>query len=208
MKRTILLSITATLTGVLFVALTACSSPPTHYYALKVNKLPGGGSGKPIVDGSVAVERINGGRIYDQERIVFRDAKNEIGFYEYHQWTSSPSELTTQAILTSLMAGNYFRSAGQYKDTPDPDYILSGRITNFEEVDRPEGVFASVSIELSLINAKQHSMVWSGQSASELPVAARNVATVAQTLDEAMSNSVKQVMQNLGDYLRNHPNGN
>jgi len=208
MKRTFLISSLALSVGILFIALTACSAPPTHYYALKVGKLAGGGNAKPLIDGSVAVERMNGGRVYDQERIVFRGKNNEIGFYEYHQWTSSPSELSTQAVITSLMAGSYFRSAGAYKDVPDPDYILSGRITNFEEVDKAEGVFASVSLELSLIDNKKHASVWSGQGASELPVGAKNVATVAESLDEAMSNSIKQVMQNLGDFLRNHPAGN
>jgi ABC-type uncharacterized transport system auxiliary subunit len=207
MKRTVPNSLVAILVGVLLIVLTGCSSPPTHYYALKVGKVAAS-PGKPIIDGSVAVERINGGRIYDQERIVFRGANNEIGYYEYHQWTSSPSELATQAINTSLMSDNYFRSAAAYKDTPDPDYILSGRITNFEEVDKPEGVFAIVGIELSLINTKQHASVWSAHGESELPVEVRNVPTVAQRLDEAMSNSIKQVMQNLGDFLKNHPGGN
>jgi ABC-type uncharacterized transport system auxiliary subunit len=192
----------------LFVILTACSTPQTHYYALKVNKLSSNPNSKPLIDGSVAIERIKGGRIFDQERIVYRDKNNEIGFYEYHHWTSAPSDMATESVISSLTAGGYFRSAMAYKDAPDPDYVLGGRITNFEEVDKPEGVFATVGIELSLINSKQHISVWSSRGESELPVESRTVATVAQRLDDAMANSIKQVMQNLGDYLKNHPTGN
>ena len=207
MKRTIPISILAISVGILFVALTACSSPPTHYYALKVNKLGTSGNLKPLVDASVAVERINGGRVYDQERIVFRDKNNEIGFYEYHQWTSPPSELATQSVISNLMSLGYFKSTTPYRDAVDPDYVLSGRISTFEEVDKPEGVFASVALELSLTSYKERATVWSGMGASELPVEVKNMATVAQRLDDAMTNSIKQVMQNMGDFLKNHPSG-
>ena len=201
-SRTIRISFYAISNLALLVAITGCNAPQTHYYALKVTKPEPMANAKPLNAGSVVVERITGERVYDQERIVYRDVKNEVGFYEYHQWTSAPTEMTTQSIMNSLISGGYFRSVAYYRLVADPDYILTGRIISFEEIDRADGVFAAVRINVSLIDNKKGESVWSGFGESELPVEIKKASAVAERLDEALANSIKQINTNLGEFLK------
>jgi len=205
MKRRSTIFRHAAICTVLVLGTFACGSPAIHYYAVKVDNHDVN-TGQPLAPASVAVERLSGDKMYHQERIIFRDPSNEVGFYEYHQWTSSPIELATQSITTNLIYSGYFRSVSSYREATDPTYVLSGRLLSFEEIDKAEGVYASVRIELSLIDPKRQVTVWTGNGESELPVQVRKVNFVAQQLDEALSNSIKQELQSLGTFLRNNRN--
>ncbi|HZS48186.1 MAG TPA: ABC-type transport auxiliary lipoprotein family protein [Blastocatellia bacterium] len=203
MNRTITILRNSLVFAVLIFATFACNAPAIHYYAVKVDKHDAA-TGQPLADASVAVERLSGDKIYNQDRIIYRDSNNEIGFYEYHQWTSPPIDLVTQSLTSNLIYSGYFRSVSSYREAVDPTYILTGRLLNFEEVDKTEGVYASVRLELTLIDRKKQSTVWSGYGESELPVQIKKVNAVAQQLDEALSNSVKQAIQNLGGFVKNN----
>ena len=145
MNRTITTFRNSLVFAVLILATFACSSPAIHYYATRVDKHDAA-AGQPIADASVAVERLGGDKIYNHDRIIYRDASNEIGFYEYHQWTSPPIELVTQSLTSNLIYSGYFLTVSSYRQAVDPTYILTGRLINFEEVDKSEGLYATVRL--------------------------------------------------------------
>ena len=183
------------------LVLAACGGPKTRYYAVRMVKRAGSPA-PPLTAMSAAVERFRGDRVYDQERIIYRDENNEVGFYEYHRWLSSPVDLTMRSVMGELAGAGYFRSVALYRDDPQADYLLRGQVLNFEEVDKAAGVFAVVRLEMSLIDNRRRTQLWSCAGEAELAVDVRSVPGVAQALDAALAESAREAVLSLGEYLK------
>jgi ABC-type uncharacterized transport system auxiliary subunit len=76
------------------------------------------------------------------------------------------------------------------------DYMLAGRILNFEEVDEG-GPRARVGLELTLVRTSDHKVVWSSEQRVEAPIQGAGVEGVASTLNAASAQMLRQMIPGL-----------
>lgn len=181
------------LLSVLLLAGCAARVPANHYYALQT-ALPAAASAAAPLPVNVAVARFGvASRALAQERIVYRQAPHQVGFYEYHRWVDSPADLVTQNLTRRLARSGLFRSVTPLQAGSAPDFIVGGRVESLEEVDSADDVLARAAVTVELTDPKTRTVVWSGRGAQDVPVRDRSVDGVVRALNQALTQSLDQV---------------
>jgi ABC-type uncharacterized transport system auxiliary subunit len=136
------------------------------------------------------------------DRILYREGPNEVNFYEYHRWASPPVDLATNYFLHRLKDSGTYARVSAYYDAAHADLTLQGRLHNFEEVDRGKEVFASVALELELLDTATRALVWRGEAECAHPLPTTDIAGVVRgiygCLDETASKLLVSMRQELG----------
>jgi ABC-type uncharacterized transport system auxiliary subunit len=148
------------------------------------------------------VMRFDAPRMLEQDRIVYRPAKEEVGFYEYHRWAEDPRAVMTRSLLEHLRARGTFGNVVEFDGRTKADYIVRGRIDRLEEVDANGGVTAHVALSAELIDAETRKPVWEGQGADSAQVSVGEVSSVVAQLNRAAESSVGKLAAGLDAFLR------
>ena len=86
--------------------------------------------------GPVAVREFRCPEYLCEGRIAYRPSPEEVGFYEYHRWATSPRQAITQSMADALQAESLFKSVSVYERGIEAAYVLTGNIERLEEVDQ------------------------------------------------------------------------
>src|SRR5687768_7146284 len=182
MRRLLLVSLIA--------VVTACgSAPQTHYYALA---LPQPQPRPEQARGVLSVDELSVAAAYDDQRIVYRKSPYRFDYYEYHQWSSAPSQAITDYVRDALeQSGRFARVTDQR--SADTTLVLRGRIAAVEEVDlTPTNWVGRVDLELFVEDPKTGSVVWSKRFREQRPLATRHPSGLAQALSAVLAQIVAQ----------------
>ena len=68
---------------------------------------------------------------------------------------------------------------------------------HFEEVDYEAGGKARVSLELTLVRARDHKVVWSGRNAADAPLEGKGMAGVANAVNAAVDQLLRGLLPGL-----------
>jgi len=188
--------------SVAFAAWLGCGGPvpKTRYYVLDI-PAPAPTQGEKL--GTTAmVMRFDAPRMLEQDRIVYRPAKEEVGFYEYHRWAEDPRSALTRSLLEHLRARGTFANAVAFDGRTKADYIVRGRIDRLEEVDADGAVTAHVALSAELIDAETRKPVWEGQGADSASVPLGEVSSVVAQMSRAAESSVGKLAAGLDAFLR------
>ena len=146
-------------------------------------------SGQP----ALAVRRFETSAYLRQGRIVYRENPDQIGFYEYHRWASDPGLAVTTAVMDSLRAGHLFASVGPYASEQRPDYLLTGRLEQLDEIDYGGGVKVEARLSAELTDLRTGAIVWAGDASQASKVDQRNVNSVVAEMSAAVQTSVQRL---------------
>ncbi len=174
--------------------------PKTNYYVLN---LPA--PQNPASDSlpyTAVLMPLSASRMLAQDRIVYRETKQEIGFYEYHRWAEDPRTSIESALLSQLRARGTFRSIVPFEGRTTADYIIRGRLERLEEVDYNNGVSVHVKISAELLDGKTGRALWDGSGEATDQVSAAEVRNVVISMSEAAQSSVAKLAEDLDAYLR------
>jgi ABC-type uncharacterized transport system auxiliary subunit len=150
---------------------------------------------------TVAVRRFDTPSYLRQGRIVYRQAPQEIGFYEYRRWAADPAVTVTAAMIASLRSSRLFSFVTPNDSQDRPDYLMSGRLERLEEIDYKGGVQVEAKLSAELVNLRNGAMVWTGDATESLPVETRNVNAVVAEMSHAVARSVDRLVANMGQQL-------
>jgi len=98
------------------------------------------------------------------------------------------------------------KSSGKYESVSDrnsgapSDYILSGKLRDFTEIDGP-GIQTRVSLELELYQTKSGRAVWTKLYTHDEPVNGKEVADIVQSLEHNLSQGIGEVAAGLDRYF-------
>ena len=85
--------------------LAGCSSkvryPDYYTLALAPSKDPPSNDSPKLA--AVAVRRFETPAYLRQGRIVYRQAPEQVGFYDYHRWASDPGQVVTSAVIDCVV---------------------------------------------------------------------------------------------------------
>ena len=129
---------------------------------------------------------------YMQDRIVYRLSSYQLDFYNSHRWASSPTEQVTD------WTRRYLRGAGVFT-TVSPtiegatDFVLSGRVRQFDEVDQEQTWEAVLNVDFWLTRGTERAPIWFRSYAASQRAEKRNPTALA----EAMSRNLENILGRL-----------
>jgi ABC-type uncharacterized transport system auxiliary subunit len=171
------------------------------YYALQLPPAPVPAVSDTRLPGTVAVRRFEVPSYLRQGRIVYREAPEEIGFYDYHRWAADPAETVTTAVIDSLRSSRLFSFVKRYDGQGQQDYLLVGRLERLEEIDYGSGVRVEARLSAELMNLRAGTTVWTGDADETLGVDTRNVNSVVAEMSQAIQKNIARLVASLNQQL-------
>ena len=184
----------------LSLAAAACGAArPIKYYQLEIPP-PAAAPSSAAFNVALQVGSIESPGIMRDGRILYQTGTHEVGAYEYHRWVETPDRVVQDSLVRLLRASGKYQSVDTPRNITKPDYILEGKIYEFAEVDKPQ-MFARVSLEIELHDAKTGRTVWSKIYTNEEPVEGKEVQDVVHSLDQNLGHGLSQIVAGLDQYF-------
>jgi ABC-type uncharacterized transport system auxiliary subunit len=174
----------------------SCGSvPKTNYYTLRIPPPPA--VHDPKTAAIVGVERFRATEVLRDDRIVYYASPTELNFYQYHRWSEDPATMLTELAARRLEQSGAFAAVRLLPSREPLDYVLRGRLTNFEEVDGPAGVKARVGVEMMLIRARDRKILWSDSRQEESAAQGQGVPAVVEAVNAASARLLESALPGL-----------
>lgn len=173
--------------------------PKTYYYTLRLPPSPPGGDPKTTF--SLAVERFRAAEILRDDRIIFYSSSTEVGFYQYRRWSADPATMLTEQIAQRLDEMGIFAHVRILPSRETVDYVLAGRLFDFEEVDSEAGVKGRVSLELALLRSRDHRVAWSFTRRAERAIEGKGIPGVVEAMNAATEDLLSQALPGLAEQV-------
>lgn len=185
--------------------LAACGATrPSKYYQLQVPAGPSRSGGADAYSASLLVGRLAAPHLYRDDRIVYRTGPEQLDSYEYHRWAEPPTEMLEAILLRMLRESGRYRSVQLLRSNAHGDYILRGRLFNFEEVSGSP-LAARVALEIELYDVKSGTTAWSQFYSRDEPVNGKDVSAVVQALNRNVQQGLAQITAGIEQYFASHP---
>ena len=143
--------------------------------------------------------------IYGSDLIVYRVGDARYGAYPSREWAIPLGEML--GTLTERLVRDGHVTAGRVIYNPpatrDEEYEWRGTVHEFEEVDTPGSVSASVSLAAQLVRAADDSVLWSGTASIVEPVReSRSMDSVVAALSMAAAKAITRLADDASATLR------
>ena len=173
--------------------------PLTHYYVLS---LPAPQPAVERLDFTAILLPIRESRVISQDRIVYRESPEQVGFYEYHRWAEDPSDSIAGALRRQLLARGTFSSVTLFDGRTTADYLLRGHLQRLEEIDYGTQLTVSVEITLDLVDPQSARVAWSDSTTQTAVVEQSDVRSVVQGMSKAVEQGISELCEKLDNHLR------
>jgi ABC-type uncharacterized transport system auxiliary subunit len=193
----------AGLLAAVFMLLAACgAAKPIHYYALEAPSVaPSAGNPHAV---TLMLGHFSAPNVYRDTRLIYRSGTNELDIYEQQRWAEPPAEMVREMILRVLRQSGRYRSIQLTGSNARGDYILRGRVHQFEEVDAP-GLGARVAIEAELYEPATGATLWTHHYQQEETANGKSVPAVVEAINRDVQRGVNEIAASLDQYFTEHP---
>jgi len=178
----------------LLVAASCGGVPKTHFYTLQ---LPPPAPSDAKTGYVLGVERFHASEALRDDRIVYYETPTQLNYYEYHRWVSGPARMLEELVARKLDRAGVFADVRRLSSGMGADFILRGRVLNFEEVDGEAGVHGRVALELNLVRASDGATVWSDTRLVERPAEGTGVPGVVKALNASSEQLMNESLTGL-----------
>jgi len=173
----------------------------SQYYTLELAPTPRPAAGDPRGIGTVAVSPFGTSAYLRQGRIVYREAPNEIAFYEYHRWAADPGATVTTAMIETLRSSGPFSLVERYDIHDKSEYLMTGRLERLDEIDYGGGVRVEAKLSAQVVNLRTGSAVWVGDAAETSTVEPRTLNSVVAAMSTAVQSCIDQLTASMQQKL-------
>jgi len=178
------------------VALASCGSASRpNYYTLRVPAAPA--ANDPKTAAVLGVERLSAPEVLRNDRILYYESPTRLNFYENHRWSSDPSSLVRDSLAGQLSQAGVFSEVRLLPARDPVDYLLRGRLLNFDEVDYEGGAKGRVRLELTLVRVRDRKVLWSDVRQAQVPAPGKEVAGVVEAVNAASDQVLKELVPGL-----------
>jgi cholesterol transport system auxiliary component len=173
-------------------ALTSKSDPllPRYFSPERHGEVAGPARASTKPPGELKLGRIEGASHLD-ERLVFRDSPNELGYYAERRWTEEPDEYLKRRLTRVL-----FEQRGVRHVVGGAAATLDVHLDAFEEVRAPKRV-ARVQVKVTLRDARL--VLWEETLTIEQPIGAPKNGDVADAVVTALGESLRIAVDRIAD---------
>ncbi len=166
--------------------------PESRYYLLDYVTEDAAAGAQPL-ELSLGVDLFAARPLFRDRRLAYRVSQYEVAYYPYRFWAADPGELVSAQLADQLRRRRVATVVVEQPFDVRPDWILSGRIQRFEEVDRGEHWFAVIEMTLRLEDVAARRVL-------NEQVLQREVATDQRT-PEAVAAAMSVAVQEIGDAI-------
>jgi ABC-type uncharacterized transport system auxiliary subunit len=142
-----------------FAVLSACSLGEKRVLNLKQYALeypPPSFEGYAAIDRTVRVGFFSTSAGFDSPAMVYRSAPYGRDVYFYSRWRVNPSDMVRDILVRDMRRSGLFGAVFTDADYEGNDnLVLQGRVSEFLEVDEKEGSWASLVIDVTLLEQGQ-----------------------------------------------------
>jgi ABC-type uncharacterized transport system auxiliary subunit len=172
----------------LSLMLWSCASGPApidHYYQIDAG-VPGALAARKL-EGSLQVDRLRTDALTGERQLLYKETADasEIRQHPYQRWSDPPAILLQTELISFLSAAAVADTVMQATARVKPDYMLSGRILDFERVLEPE-VRAVVEIQLIVTSTAEKEILVNNSYREEQTAANSTIAASAVAFSEAV----------------------
>ena len=188
---------------VFLLALFGCGRPPEiHYYTIEFKQIDqNNGKREATLPYSIGVVKLDGGVLYTDDRIIYRQTSFEVNFWNYRRWIAPPNVLVTEALRHVLKADGLFQDVMNYPSAVPPRMILTGKVTAFEEWDEQDRWLGKVAMHLTLTDLHKKTVVWEGSFEALEPAEQRHPVAVVKSINTALNRCLEEAVQSLRSTL-------
>ena len=153
----------------------------------------------------MSIRRYETPGIYASGALVYRVGSSTYGEYPAREWAIPLGEMLgsmSEAVIArrSLASG---RVVFDPSATERQQFEWRGSVREFDEVDTPTSVSASVALDAKLIRVADDSVIWSGSVREVVPVAqSRSMDAVVAGLSVAASRAIAKLTDDAAATLR------
>lgn len=188
------------LVGFAIATLSGClGGRPIRYYTVTLPPTPEPSTN--IYPVTLLIGHVGAPEILEDQPIVYRSGRNEVGVYQDHQWVEPPAQMVKIMLIRRLRASGEFQSIAQLGSSAQGEYVLRGRLYDFEEVDKAGSITALVSMEFELLDRRTQKEVWSRFYSQMEPVQGKTIPDVVAALDHNLEQGLTEVMSGLNAYF-------
>jgi ABC-type uncharacterized transport system auxiliary subunit len=184
---------------VLSLMLWSCASGPApidHYY-----QIDAGVPDAPVarrLEGNLQVDRLRTDALTGERQLLYKETADapEIHQHSYHRWSDPPAILLQTELISFLSAAAAAEAVMSATARVKPDYVVSGRIRDFERVLEPE-VRAVVEIQFIVTSAADGEILVNRSYREERAAANATIAASAAAFSEAVHVIFEQFLADL-----------
>jgi ABC-type uncharacterized transport system auxiliary subunit len=186
---------------VLTPTLWGCASGPApidHYY-----QIDAGVPDAPVtrkLEGSLQVDRFRTDALTGERQLLYKETADapEIHQHPYQRWSGPPAILLQTELISFLSVAAAADTVMSTTARVKPDYVVSGRIRDFERVLSPE-VRAVVEIQLIVTSTAGNEVLVNHSYREERTAANSTIAASAVAFSEAVHLIFERFLADLGN---------
>jgi ABC-type uncharacterized transport system auxiliary subunit len=184
----------------LALVLASCASGPApldHYY-----RIDAGVPDAPVanrLEGVLQVDRFRADALTGERQVLFRASESavEIRQHPYHRWSDPPAILLQAELISFLSVARAADSVFAATARVEPDYVVTGRIIEFERVLDP-GIRVVVEIQLAATSADGKDILVNRTFREEREADNSSVESSVVAFSEAVHVIFEQFLTDLG----------
>lgn len=137
-------------------------APQDHYYRLPEVKLDGLSESIAATYKNIVLKPVKATGLYHERAILFieSDKPLELQRYHYSFWSSTPAELSHNALYQGLQSSGVVTHVSRNLSELRPDYIIDTRIVKFERFIDNSSVNIQVALEISVRSGQPSGVMW------------------------------------------------
>lgn len=171
---------------------------PSQFYRLEIPSDPPASVGTFPV--TLLIGRLDAPHLYRDTRLVYRSSATQMNTYEYHRWVEPPTDMLQAILMRTLRASGKYQSVQSQGSNARGDYIVRGRLHQFEEVD-DGAVSTRVAFEIELYSQESGTTVWTHYYAGDEPVGTKSVPAVVDALNRNVQRGMAEATAGLEQYF-------
>jgi ABC-type uncharacterized transport system auxiliary subunit len=181
--------------------LTGCGAArPSKYYQLTVPGDAATVAEHPTYPVTLLLGPLRASHLYREDHIVYSSSGQNMGTYQYQQWSEPPTEMLVDVLLRDLRASGRYRAVEVLRSNSHGDYILYGRLYDFKEISGAP-LLTRLTIDLELRETKTGSTVWTHYYSHDEPVSGKDISAVVAALDRNAQRGMGEVKSSLEQFF-------
>jgi ABC-type uncharacterized transport system auxiliary subunit len=162
-------------------------APTDRYYRLP-ETAAGAIAAPPLTKGTIEIRELRADGPYLDRPILFtyEGQTTQVEAYSYDYWIYAPPQLIQQHMIRRFRQSPLAPAIVGDHHSPDPAFVISGRIVRFEQTLAAGGAHADVELELEIASAGQDRVLLRKTYRATEPAADKSMDAFVQSMGRAL----------------------
>lgn len=196
----------AKLLFVLVLSVYGCTTvPEPKYYRIPTDASAASNTSFQSYQESLRVARFHAIPPLRQDRIVtYREGAALVDFSPFECWESPPPEIVNRKLAEAFRASQLFSRVDNRPSRPPADYILRGRILQFNQLHAEDGLYGEVGLEVEFVHRETSAILWSAVIRARERAECDNAEAASHAVGDALAQCIGQILQQVKQVTAYH----